>query len=136
VAPTASPLEITSAYRRRVRELHPDSRLDDAASDPAGFVEVLAAYEVLHDPVQRSSYDAGRRDRAGRPAPAGGVPIPVRRGKAGSPWASTQWLGVGPLPSDTTVLGSRPAAPAYRLHAQFDIIDAIEDALRHWWSWW
>ncbi|GGQ05808.1 hypothetical protein GCM10010266_31510 [Streptomyces griseomycini] len=46
---------ITSAFRARVRELRPDTRVDAATA--ARFGEVRAAYETLRDPVLRAAYD-------------------------------------------------------------------------------
>ena len=72
VAPTADAAEIARAYRRRVREVHPDT----AASprEPAELRAVQEAYLVLRDPARRAEYDAERA----RPAAARSVPVPVR----------------------------------------------------------
>ncbi|OEJ97462.1 J domain-containing protein [Streptomyces thermolilacinus] len=79
VAPTACAGEIASAYRGLVRALHPDSA--PARGDPerraaaARFGEVVAAYEVLRDPVRRAAYDEASR-RAARSARQQGRPAP------------------------------------------------------------
>ncbi len=57
----ATPEQINSAYKTLVRRYHPDTRrsgdpASDAASD-AALQEVLAAYQVLHDPRRRAAYD-------------------------------------------------------------------------------
>lgn len=72
----ATPREIRQAYRRRVKELHPDAV--GAAGDTAAFCEVTEAYETLARPERRRAYDAllaGRncRPRARRP-PAAAAP--------------------------------------------------------------
>jgi len=57
----ATPEDLTAAFRRRARELHPDVRLDlapDPAADEA-FKQLSQAYSVLRDPQQRARYDAG-----------------------------------------------------------------------------
>ncbi len=58
----ATTAEITAAYRRRVRQLHPDSgsgmASDSGPADELG--EVLDAYRVLRDPVRRAAYDRQR----------------------------------------------------------------------------
>ncbi|ETA66578.1 J domain-containing protein [Haloechinothrix halophila] len=54
VAPTATDAEITGAYRRLVRHLHPDA---DNNADPNELEEVLAAYQLLRDPARRAAYD-------------------------------------------------------------------------------
>ncbi|MFI9151654.1 J domain-containing protein [Streptomyces sp. NPDC053367] len=46
---------ITSAFRARVRELRPDTRVDAATA--ARFVELRVAYETLRDPVRRAAHD-------------------------------------------------------------------------------
>ncbi|GAA3067928.1 J domain-containing protein [Streptomyces glomeratus] len=53
--PSATAEKITSAFRARVRELRPDTRVDAATA--ARFGEVRAAYETLRDPVLRAAYD-------------------------------------------------------------------------------
>lgn len=89
VEPSASTTQITSAYRRLTRALHPDARPAEPASRER-FVEVIEAYAVLRDPARRAAYDAERRQAArgalsGRPVavrvirargPAGHVPVP------------------------------------------------------------
>lgn len=67
LAPTATADEITRAYRRQVRTLHPDTR-DTPQSNPQlddRLRQVLAAYAVLRDPERRARYDraATRYDR-------------------------------------------------------------------------
>ncbi len=63
----ASCADIARAYRRRARELHPDSHpvRSDAADQ---FHAASAAYELLSDPARRAAYD--QRARPGSPAPA------------------------------------------------------------------
>jgi curved DNA-binding protein CbpA len=60
VPPTATPAEITHAFRAKLHALHPDTR--SAAADDTELGYVLAAYDVLRDPVRRAEYDrtAGR----------------------------------------------------------------------------
>jgi curved DNA-binding protein CbpA len=69
VPATAGAAELARAYRRRLREIHPDTRHrragepDDA---PADLQALQEAYLLLRDPTRRARYDAGRRDN--RPA--------------------------------------------------------------------
>jgi molecular chaperone DnaJ len=60
VPATASQKDITSAYRKLARQLHPDANPDDPAAEER-FKEVSAAYEVVGDPEKRSQYDEVRR---------------------------------------------------------------------------
>ncbi|MFF3908029.1 J domain-containing protein [Streptomyces sp. NPDC001848] len=71
VDPSASAERITSAYRRLVRRLHPDTRSEEVTEE--ALARVLAAYETLRDPAARAALD--RRRGAGSAA----APAPVRR---------------------------------------------------------
>ncbi len=105
VAPTATPEEIRAAYRRLVRDHHPD--LHPERPDAHAQMQALnEAYEVLSDPQRRAQYERAR-----------GVAIPVQRGPGaprratspGTPWvvrshvdlsrgpAAGSWLDEDPL---------------------------------------
>ncbi|MCL4433839.1 MAG: molecular chaperone DnaJ [Actinobacteria bacterium] len=56
VGSDASEEQIKRAYRKRARELHPDSTGGDPHSEEK-FKEVTMAYEVLRDPERRRRYD-------------------------------------------------------------------------------
>ncbi|MGH8877546.1 MAG: J domain-containing protein [Stackebrandtia sp.] len=58
LAVSAESTEIRQAYRRKVRDAHPD-----AGGDPEAFHELQAAYETLTDPVLRLEYDTARGTR-------------------------------------------------------------------------
>jgi molecular chaperone DnaJ len=60
VSETATPKDITSAYRKLARELHPDANPGDAAAEEH-FKEVAAAYDVVGDETKRAEYDEVRR---------------------------------------------------------------------------
>jgi len=60
VAADASAKDITKAYRKLARELHPDQNPDDAAAEER-FKDVSAAYDVLGDETKRGEYDEVRR---------------------------------------------------------------------------
>lgn len=83
---SASARQITSAYRRLVRSLHPDSRPQDPAA-AQDLAAVLAAYDTLRDPGRRAAYDAGR-DRAA-PSTTAGRPVAVRVTR-------TTWIRIDP----------------------------------------
>lgn len=60
VAESASDKDITKAYRKLARELHPDKNPGDTAAEER-FKEVSAAYDVIGDEDKRKSYDEARR---------------------------------------------------------------------------
>jgi molecular chaperone DnaJ len=71
VARTATADEIKRAYRRKARELHPDTNPDPVAEER--FKELARAYEVLSDPERRARYDRFGEAGVGDPfAGAGG----------------------------------------------------------------
>jgi curved DNA-binding protein CbpA len=69
VPATATPAEVARAYRRRLREVHPDtagSAHDRSGTPVSDELRALQdAYFVLRDPARRARYDA---ERAARPA--------------------------------------------------------------------
>jgi molecular chaperone DnaJ len=60
VSETATPKEITRAYRQLARELHPDANPGDDAAEER-FKAVSAAYDVVGDEAKRKEYDEVRR---------------------------------------------------------------------------
>ncbi len=80
VSQTASAKEITKAYRKLARKLHPDANPDDTRAEER-FKEVSSAYDVLGDDDKRKSYDEVRRlgplggGAAGMGSPAGGFNV-------------------------------------------------------------
>lgn len=86
VPPSASDRQITTAYRRLVRSLHPDTRPADPAAADA-LADVLAAYDTLRDAARRAAYDAARNRPTGGAAPGRSVPVRVtRRTTPSRPW--------------------------------------------------
>lgn len=72
VPPSATAEAITSAFRRRARELRPDTRVD--AVTAARFAEVRTAYETLRDPVRRAAHDQEyERSHRASSRPSGGA---------------------------------------------------------------
>src|ERR1700742_505591 len=69
----ATPEEVTRAYRKLARELHPDVNPDAAAQDR--FKAVTTAYEVLSDPEKRRIVDLGGDPLSQSGATAGGSPF-------------------------------------------------------------
>jgi molecular chaperone DnaJ len=73
VSKNASQDELKKAYRKLVREVHPDKNPGDAEAE-ARFKEVQSAYDVLSDPDKRKRYDqlGSTNGRVGGPGgPAG-----------------------------------------------------------------
>jgi DnaJ-class molecular chaperone len=70
VSKTASAEDVKSAYRKLVKQLHPDLHPGD---QPRGerFREVSAAYEILGDEEKRRKYDNGEIDAEGQQTPGG-----------------------------------------------------------------
>lgn len=139
VSSTATPKEITTAYRKLARELHPDANPGDQAAEDR-FKEVSAAYEVIGDPDKRGEYDEARRmgPMAGGFGP-GGAGFPGGFGGAGGPGGvkfDTGDLGdlIGNLFSRGRAGGQNPPPTGPRrgpdiesdLHLSFD--DAIRGA--------
>lgn len=67
VDPTSNEDEIKKAYRRLVRQYHPDAQ--EVPGTALLFRQVQEAYEILSDPVMRGAYDRGRAE-AGQPSTA------------------------------------------------------------------
>jgi len=61
-APGASDEELRRAYRRALREAHPDT-----GGDAARFLAVQTAWELIGTPEARARYDAGAGGRIGAP---------------------------------------------------------------------
>jgi curved DNA-binding protein CbpA len=75
IGPTASSDEIRDAFRRAVRNLHPDHHPGGRA-DHTGLTAVADAWELLADPDRRAAHDRARAPVAAR-AP-GLVAAPMR----------------------------------------------------------
>ena len=84
VARDATDDELKRAYRRKARELHPDTNPDDPAAE-AEFKQVTVAYEILNDPQRRQQYD-----RFGLQGVMGGQP-------GGPEWQTFAEGGLGDL---------------------------------------
>jgi curved DNA-binding protein CbpA len=61
----ADAAEIRRAFRRRVREVHPDVAVDKVGANEA-FLRLKDAYAVLSDPSQRTNYDLQRSNLRSR----------------------------------------------------------------------
>ena len=68
VAKNASADELKKAYRKLVRQYHPDKNPGDAEAE-SRFKEIQHAYDVLSDPEKRQQYDTFGSANGGRPGP-------------------------------------------------------------------
>ena len=68
VAKTASQDEIKKAYRKLVKQLHPDLHPGDKQAADR-FKEVAAAYDIVGDAEKRAKFDKGEIDAAGQERP-------------------------------------------------------------------
>ncbi|MGE0630178.1 MAG: DnaJ C-terminal domain-containing protein [Hyphomicrobiaceae bacterium] len=112
----ASQDEISKAFRKLAKELHPDLRPGDVVAADR-FKRVSAAYELLGDPAKRARYDRGEIDASGEPrrsyqAHGAGPPFGARTWR-GNPGAGSQGgdeFGFGDMFSDLFG-GHRSARP-------------------------
>lgn len=127
VPPSASPAQITAAYRRLVRALHPDTHPDDLEA-PARLARVTAAYRVLVDAEQRARYDRMRGGARAAPAQHSGqrIPVTVLGGPTRqSPFTSRGWFGADAWPRT-----SRPGSPPARgPDASADVVLELAEAV-------
>lgn len=68
VAKSASADEITKAYRKLAKKLHPDLNPGDTAAEEK-FKEISHAYSILNDEEKRGQYDRGEIDASGQERP-------------------------------------------------------------------
>ena len=86
VASTADSETLRQAFRRRSKDLHPDTTALPADQAASEFQMLRQSYELLQDPERRRRYDEQRaHDRAA--APTTGSPPRVRSGDG--------WSGIG-----------------------------------------
>jgi DnaJ-class molecular chaperone len=139
VSKTASADDISKAFRKLAKELHPDLNPDNKVAAER-FKKVSAAYELLSDPDKRAKFDRGEIDAAGEPRrgynPFAGGPFGGRGGRPGTghPGAGpADDLGFGDVFSDLFGAGrARSRGPAkgqdvrYTLEVEF--LEAVSGA--------
>jgi len=77
VSATATHAEITHAYRRYLRDDHPDIRSRESNSEADERLrQVLEAYALLRDPHRRAAHDRAHPAHQDT-GPVGPAPIPV-----------------------------------------------------------
>lgn len=57
----ASTAEIKSAFRKKIKELHPDVRQGQSPEAVTDVHRLIEAYEILSDPERRREFDAARK---------------------------------------------------------------------------
>ncbi|MFF4519127.1 J domain-containing protein [Streptomyces mirabilis] len=129
VEPTASALQITAAFRKLVRALHPDTNPSQSETD-ARLTDVVNAYAALHDPVRRAAYDTDRNHSA--PTKLRGQPIPVKVRRPRAPKAADR-------PVNAAVQGIPPRVRTVWVRAPYSVpVPGGSDASRVWdllWQW-
>lgn len=99
--PLATPDEIRQAFRRRSKQLHPDTAVLPAAEATRAFRDLQEAYAILSDPDRRRAYDRQLAIDSPRPA-AVTLPRPStppqpqttsRRPLSGGEWFALVLLG-------------------------------------------
>jgi hypothetical protein len=99
--PGATPEEIRQAFRRRSKQLHPDTALLPPAEATRAFRDLQEAYAILSDPDRRRGYDR-QLSLATAPPVAVAVPGPMpprpaetttRRPLSGGEWFALVLLG-------------------------------------------
>ncbi len=68
VTKTASAADITKAYRKLAKKLHPDLNPGDKAAEEK-FKKITAAYGIIGDEEKRGRYDRGEIDATGQETP-------------------------------------------------------------------
>ena len=114
---TASADDISKAFRKLAKELHPDLHPNDKALGER-FKKVSAAYELLSDADKRARFDRGEIDGAGEPRRGynpfggGGGPFPGRGGRPGAGGGPADDMGFGDVFSDLFGGRGRPRPAA------------------------
>lgn len=102
VASNADPETLRQAFRRRSKDLHPDTTTLPALEAAQQFQQLRQSYELLADPERRRRYDDQRnreRTQSFAPAPTGAPRkdhwsgIGERRPLSGGEWFSLVLLG-------------------------------------------
>lgn len=120
VGRNATPAEVRAAFRRRVRQRHPDTTTQ--SSDDAAVRDLIAAYHTLVDPAARARFDAAHPvpDTVAPQAEVSGQSGPMRRRQTGTTDLCSSCAGSGRAhgpqtcpacggSAEVTVLDSGPA---------------------------
>jgi curved DNA-binding protein CbpA len=114
LGPGATTADVTRAWRRRARMMHPDSRPGDPAAAEQ-FRAVSDAYSLLADPARRAAWDHQHRDLPARHRASPRQQVPARPALWPFPPAATAWPATGPVHGATLRAGPvhiQPPEPA------------------------
>jgi len=107
----ASTADISRAYRRLARALHPDSQPGDAAAADQ-FRAVSDAYELLSDPARRTDWDRRHLRQASSPPRAPGRSAPSQRSAGPQIWPLSPTAANPPHPHPALWAGPVHVEPA------------------------
>src|SRR3989337_707394 len=88
VAKTAKAEDITKAYRKLAKKLHPDLNPGDKGAEEK-FKKITAAYGIIGDEEKRGRYDRGEIDATGQEMPQQRYYREYAGGEAGARYRST-----------------------------------------------
>jgi DnaJ-class molecular chaperone len=136
---TAAQDEISKAFRKLAKELHPDLNPNDKTA-PDRFKKVSAAYELLSDAPKRAQFDRGEIDGAGEPRRGYNPFAGARGGRPGGgagqgPGGPADDMGFGDVFSDLFGAGRGRARSAASVRGQdvrytleVDFLEAVAGA--------
>jgi len=107
----ASTADISRAYRRLARALHPDSQPGDAAAADQ-FRAVSDAHELLSDPARRTDWDRRHLRQASSPQRAPGRSAPSRGSAGPQIWPLSPTAANPPHPHPALWAGPVHVEPA------------------------
>jgi curved DNA-binding protein CbpA len=107
----ASTADISRAYRRLARALHPDSQPGDAAAADQ-FRAVSDAYELLSDPARRTDWDRRHLPQASSPQRAPGRSAPSQGSGRPQIWPLSPAAANPPPPRPALWAGPVDVEPA------------------------
>ncbi len=101
VAKTASAADITKAYRKLAKKLHPDLNPGDKAAEE-NFKQITAAYDIIGDEEKRGRYDRGEIDAGGQERPKQRYYREYAGGEEGARYRSTASPRSGSAPPSSS----------------------------------
>src|SRR6476619_3474909 len=129
VSPTATHAEITHAYRRYLRDDHPDIRSRESNSEADERLrQVLGAYALLRDPRRRAAYDRAHRAHLEAGPDTSDAQRLRRRSAAAMGRTRAPALLIGPLLTLNDLL-RRGRTECCRLHALGRCTGPLDDLL-------